>query len=225
MPRTPWTPLPGSTTTGCCGHGEDDDRHAEPGLVELARRACRPLTRPWSRASTMTTSGRCSEIRPSTLSPSLTTSSSLIALLGRSSSPRTYWATCGTSSTTRRRIWSGIGPTLPRGHAHAALRRWSCPGQPGGAGTSLPGCAAATGGTTGGGPPARPAPRPRPAGSARSRRRASRPPGRRPPRTRRARRRSTRRRRSTPDPADGRLARARPPRRSSSGRRTPSTAS
>ena len=50
---------------------------------------------------------------PSTREPSLTTSSSLIADC-ELSSPRMYWATWGTSSTTRRRIWSGIGPTLPR---------------------------------------------------------------------------------------------------------------
>ena len=38
--------------------GQDDDRHAEPRPPGSARRAGRPLTRPWSSASTMTMSGR-----------------------------------------------------------------------------------------------------------------------------------------------------------------------
>ena len=32
--RTPWMPLSGSGSIGFCGHGQDDDRHAELGLVD-----------------------------------------------------------------------------------------------------------------------------------------------------------------------------------------------
>ena len=76
----------------------------------------RPLTRPWRSASTITTSGRSSWIWPIALPPSVSTSSSF-TLACAFSRPRMYWATCGTSSTMSRRVWSldAIRPTIPRG--------------------------------------------------------------------------------------------------------------
>src|SRR4051812_47653211 len=80
----------------------------------------RPLIRPWSRASTSTTSGRSCWTWASTFVPSVMTSRSLTALWAFSR-PRMYCATCGTSSTSRRRVWSldAIGASVPRRPATA----------------------------------------------------------------------------------------------------------
>ena len=133
-------PLPGSDDDRLLRDGEHDDRDLQAGLVDLRDQvhALDPALE--QRVDEDRRPGGAPPISPSTREPSLTTSSSLIADC-ELSSPRMYCATWGTSSTTRRRIWSGIGPTLPRrpargmpapkvpsrcdreGHAEGAARR------------------------------------------------------------------------------------------------------
>ena len=133
-------PCSGSGSTGFCGHGQDDDRDAELGLVDLLDEvqaldpaleqrvddARRPAGAPGS--------GR----RP--CAPSVRTSSSL-TLACAFSSPRMYWATCGTSSTMSRRVWSldAIRPTIPRGpsrRSHSEVPVSMAPRTPSGTGSA-----------------------------------------------------------------------------------------
>ena len=64
--RTAWMPCAGSGSIGFWGTVSDDDRDGEPARLQLLDEL-RPLTRPWSSASTMTTSGRSSAIWSTTL--------------------------------------------------------------------------------------------------------------------------------------------------------------
>ena len=87
------------------GHGQDDDRDARAGARAICSTSLGPLIRPCSRASTRTTSG-----------PQLADLGERLAPVGHDveqldcdcafSRPRMYCATCGTSSTSRRRVWS-----------------------------------------------------------------------------------------------------------------------
>ena len=101
-------------------HGQDDDRHAELGFVDLLdelealdpaleQRVDEDDVRPQ-----LAGSGRAPWL------PSVRTSSSLTVACAFSR-PRMYCATCGTSSTMSRRVWSlgAIGPTIPRGSGRA----------------------------------------------------------------------------------------------------------
>ena len=99
------------------GDGQDDHRHAEARLVDLLDelQALDPALE--QRVDDDDVRAQLADWA-GTLLPSLTTSSSLMGCWAFSS-PRMYCATCGTSSTTSRRIWSAdaIGPTLPRDRA------------------------------------------------------------------------------------------------------------
>ena len=121
--RTASMPFSGSLTMGFCGTVTMTMGVASPSWRRLAARF-RPRTLPCSRASIMTMSGWPSRTNSGTFRPSLTTSSSLMCDCALSR-PRTYCATCGTSSTRRRRIWSeepATSPTIPSAPAGRPAR-------------------------------------------------------------------------------------------------------
>src|SRR3954452_11923673 len=107
-------PASSSWATGLCGTVNTITGTLSPASL-ICSTSWRPLTRPCSNASTRTTSGRSCWICGSTFEPSVITSRSF-TLDCEFSSPRMYCATWGTSSTSRRRVWSvdAIGPSVPR---------------------------------------------------------------------------------------------------------------
>ena len=99
------------------GHGQDDDRDAELRLVDLLDELG-ALDPALEQGVDQDDVGPELPDRGDDPAPSVRTSSSLTRACALSR-PRMYWATCGTSSTMSRRVWSlgGHPPTIPRGVA------------------------------------------------------------------------------------------------------------
>ena len=132
--RTPWMPWSRIDLDRVLGHGQDDDRDAELGLVDHARRACGPLIRPWSRASTRTTSGRSSLIvgdGPAAVGQDV---EQLDPRLGVEQPADVLRDLRDVLDDEQARLVSsdGIGRTIPRGSAADPTRRSRSGGDPGG---------------------------------------------------------------------------------------------